>query len=73
MWIGCAIRRSDRDQAGTGQREFLPRRGFRGSLVWTSAAPHVAAGLLFAGNPTGSTTLANPIDLVPRTLDISLI
>ena len=41
--------------------------------MWTSAAPHVAAGLLFAGNPIGCIALANPIDLMPRRLDISLI
>ena len=47
--------------------------GDSGSLVWTSAVPHAATGLLFAGNRTGSTTLANPIDLVLSALDISLI
>ena len=47
--------------------------GDSGSLVWTSAVPHEAVGLLFAGNRNGSITLANPIDLVLNALDISLI
>ena len=47
--------------------------GDSGSLVWTASAPHGAVGLLFAGNRTGSLTLANPIDAVLSALDISLI
>ena len=47
--------------------------GDSGALVWTSAVPHEAVGLLFAGNRNGSITFANPIDLVLSALDISLI
>ena len=56
--------------AGSGS---FSRDGDSGSLVWTAAAPHAAVGLLFAGNRTGSLTLANPIGAVLGTLDISLI
>ena len=56
--------------AGSGS---FSRDGDSGSLVWTAAAPHAAVGLLFAGNRTGSLTLANPIGAVLGALDISLI